>query len=47
MTSEIMPADQKILAMILITSGENLRTVRSDSLPDVLAVAKDLKPLEQ
>jgi hypothetical protein len=38
--------DEKILAMILITSGENLRTVRSYSLEDVLAVAKDLKPLE-
>lgn len=38
-------ADQKDLAMIIITSGEDLHIVRSDSLQDVLAVAKDLKPL--
>ena len=39
-------ADQKIVALILIASDENLRTVCSHSLKDVLAVAKDLKPLE-
>lgn len=35
--------DQKPVAMILITSGENLRTVRSDSLQDILGVARDLR----
>jgi len=36
--------DQRPAAMILITSGENLRTVRSESLQDILAVARDLRP---
>lgn len=33
---------QKPVAMILITAGENLRIVHSDSLQDVLAIVKDL-----